>query len=100
LLRKKTNLNTTSDEDEDTKYVFTFSKPFSSRKIKLEKSSHPTTNNEEHWLRALADTGTNSSIVILEAYTSDPFIKTDDNNTTTWIKMGGKFTTTKSGICL
>jgi hypothetical protein len=36
-------------------------------------------NNEEHLLRALADTGASSSI-ILEAYTSSPFIKTDDNN--------------------
>jgi hypothetical protein len=58
-------------------------------------------NNEEHLLRALADTGASSSI-ILEAYTSAmfPFIKTDDNNATTWITMGGKSTTTKTGICL
>jgi hypothetical protein len=41
-------------------------------------------NNEEHLLRALADTGASSSI-ILESYTSAtfPFIKIDDNNTTT-----------------
>jgi hypothetical protein len=39
-------------------------------------------NNEEYLLRALADTGASSSI-ILEAYTSAPFIKTDDSNTTT-----------------
>jgi hypothetical protein len=58
-------------------------------------------NNEERLLRALADIGASSSI-ILEAYTSaiSPFIKTDDNNTTTWSTMGGKFTTTKTGICL
>jgi hypothetical protein len=58
-------------------------------------------NNEEHLLRALADTGAGSSI-ILEAYTSVifPFIKTDDNNTTTWIAISSKFTTTKTGICL
>jgi hypothetical protein len=56
-------------------------------------------NNEEHLLRALADTGASSSI-ILEAYTSAPFIKTDDSNTTTWSTMGGKFTTNKTGICL
>jgi hypothetical protein len=56
-------------------------------------------NNEEYLLRALADTGASSSI-ILEAYTSEPFIKTDDNNTTTWNTMGGKFTTTKTGTCL
>jgi hypothetical protein len=49
----------------------------------------------------LADIGASSSI-ILEAYTSAifPFIKTDDSNTTTWSKMGGKFTTTETGICL
>jgi hypothetical protein len=56
-------------------------------------------NNEEHLIRALADTGARNSI-ILEAYTSAPFIKTDDNNTTTWSTMGGKFTTTKTGIYL
>jgi hypothetical protein len=56
-------------------------------------------NNEEYLLRALADIGAISSI-ILEAYTSIPFIKIDDNNTTTWSKMGGKFTKTKTGICL
>jgi hypothetical protein len=54
-------------------------------------------NNEEHLLRALADTGASSSI-ILEAYTSAPFIKTDDSNTTLWSTMGGKFTTTKTGF--
>jgi hypothetical protein len=58
-------------------------------------------NNEEHLLRALADTGASSSnSIILEVYTSARFIKTDDNNTTTWGKMGGKFTktTTKTGF--
>jgi hypothetical protein len=85
--------------------LFTFPKPFSSIKNKLAESSHPTTylivsliiNNEEHLLRAQADTGASSSI-ILEAYTSSPFIKTDDSNTTTWSTMGGKFTTTKTGF--
>jgi hypothetical protein len=85
--------------------LFTSSKPFGSSKTKLAKSSHPTTelvvslivNNEEHLLRALADTGA-SSIIILEAYASAPFIKTDDSNTTTWSTMGGKFTTTKTGF--
>jgi hypothetical protein len=48
-------------------------------------------------LRALADTGASSSI-ILESYTLDPFIKTDDSNTTTWSTMGGKFTTNKTGF--
>jgi hypothetical protein len=56
-------------------------------------------NNEEHLLRELADTGAITSIM-LEAYISDPFIKTDDNDTTTWSTIGGKFKTTKSGICL
>jgi hypothetical protein len=55
-------------------------------------------NNEQHLLRALADTGA-SSCIILEAYTSAPFIKTDDSNTTTWSTMGGKCTTNKTGIC-
>jgi hypothetical protein len=54
-------------------------------------------NKEEHLLRELADTGASSSI-ILEAYTSAPFIKTDDNNTITWSTMGGEFTTTKTGF--
>jgi hypothetical protein len=53
-------------------------------------------NNEEHLIRVLADTGASSSN-ILEAYTSAPFIKTDDNNTTSWSTMGGKFTTFKNG---
>jgi hypothetical protein len=86
--------------------LFTSSKPFSTSKTKLPKSSHPTTelivslivNSEEHLLRALADTGTSISSIILEAYTSAPFIKTDDSNTTTWSTMGGKFTTTKNGF--
>jgi predicted TIM-barrel enzyme len=40
-------------------------------------------NNEEHLLKALADTGASGSSIILEAYTSAPFIKTYDSNTTT-----------------
>jgi hypothetical protein len=76
-------------------------------KAKDGPGSHPTTelvvslivNHEEHLLRALADTGA-SSIIILEAYTSAPFIKSDDSNTSTWNTIGGKFTTTKTGICL
>jgi hypothetical protein len=54
-------------------------------------------NNEEHLLRALADTGASSSI-ILEAYTSAPFTKTDDSNTTTCKTMGGKFTANNTGF--
>jgi hypothetical protein len=55
-------------------------------------------NNEEHLIRALADTGASS--IMLEVNNSAPFIKTDDNNTTTWSTMGGKFNTTKTGIYL
>jgi hypothetical protein len=105
ILSTEINLTSSSDEGENKKYLFTSSKPFRSSKTKLAKSSHPTTesvvslivNNEEHLLRALADTGASSSI-ILEAYTSAPFIKTDDSNTTTWSTMGGKFTTNKTGF--
>jgi Leu/Phe-tRNA-protein transferase len=89
--------------------LFTSFKPFISIKTKLIKSSHPTTelvvslivNNEEHPIRALANTDASSSI-ILEAYTSAifPFIKTDDTNKTTWSKIDGKFTTTKTGLWL
>jgi hypothetical protein len=56
-------------------------------------------NNEEHLLRAPADTGSSSNN-ILEAYTSAPFIKTNDNNKTTWSTMGVKFKTTKTGVYL
>jgi hypothetical protein len=103
ILCTEINLTTSSDEGEKQEYLFTSSKPFRSSKTKLEKSSHPTINhwvgieshfnNKEHLLRALADTGASSSI-ILEAYTSAPFIKTNDSNTTTWSTMGGKFITT------
>jgi hypothetical protein len=51
---------------------------------------------KEHLLRALADTGASSSC-ILEAYTSAPFIKTDEINTNTWSTIGGKFTKIKLG---
>jgi hypothetical protein len=76
--------------------LFTLSKPISTSKTKLAKSSHSTNelvvslivNNEERLLRALADTGASSSI-IHEAYTSAPFIKTDDNNITTWSTVVG-----------
>jgi hypothetical protein len=56
-------------------------------------------NNEEHLLRALADTGASSSI-ILEAYTSAiyPFIKIDDSNTTNLSTISAKFTTVKIGF--
>jgi hypothetical protein len=54
---------------------------------------------EEYLLRALADTGASRSI-ILEAYTSAPFIKTYHSNKTTWSTIGDKFTTAKTGVCL
>jgi Aspartyl protease len=50
-----------------------------------------------HLLRALADTGASSSI-ILEAYTSKLFIKNNDDNKTTWSIMGGQFITDKTGL--
>jgi hypothetical protein len=57
-------------------------------------------NHEEYLLRDLADTGASSSSIILEAYTSAPFIKTDDSNATMWSTKGGQLTTTKTEICL
>jgi hypothetical protein len=109
ILSTEINLTTSSDEGEQQDYLFATYKPFSSSKTKIAKSFHPKpitelvvsliVNNEEHLINALFDTGSKNSI-ILEAYTSAPFIKIDDNNTTTWSTMGGKFTTTKTGICL
>ena len=69
------------------------------------ENSHPTTelvvslnvNHEEHVLRALADTGASSSI-ILEAYTSKDLIKQDKDCKTTWSTMNGQFTTEKTGL--
>jgi uncharacterized protein YfbU (UPF0304 family) len=55
-------------------------------------------NHEEHVLRALADTGASSNI-ILETYTSKDSIKQNiDNNKTTWSTMNGQFTSDKTGI--
>jgi hypothetical protein len=89
------NFTNSSDEDEQHEYLFFSSRPFSSIRTKLEKSSQPTTesvmsltvNNEENLLKALADTYT-SSIIIFEAYTSAPFIKKDESNTSIWSTMG------------
>jgi hypothetical protein len=53
--------------------------------------------HEEHVLRALADTGASSSI-ILEAYTSKDIIKQDKDIKSTWCTMNGQFTTDKTGI--
>ena len=103
LLSTEINLTTSSDEDEE--YFVTSPNFFRPSKPKLAKTSHPTSelvvsltvNQEEHLLRALADTGASSSI-ILEAYTSRHLIKNDDENKTTWSTMGGQFTTDKSGL--
>jgi hypothetical protein len=43
-LSTKFSLTTSSDEGDYQEYFFTFSKPFSSSKIKLAILSHPTTN--------------------------------------------------------
>jgi DNA gyrase/topoisomerase IV subunit A len=103
LLSTEINSTTISDEDED---YFAFSSSFSKPKnTKLAKISHPTSelvvslnvNHEEHLLRALADTGASSSI-ILEAHTSKLFIKNNDDNKTTWSTMGGQFITDKTGL--
>jgi hypothetical protein len=51
-------------------------------------------NNNEQLLRALADTGASSSI-ILEGYTSKNLIQRDKSNQATWSTMGGQFTTDK-----
>jgi hypothetical protein len=57
--------------DQGEEYLFTSSKPFSTSKTKLTKSSHLTielvvsliVNNEEHLLRELVDTGAINSIL-------------------------------------
>jgi hypothetical protein len=74
---------------------------------KLAKTSHLTSelvvsliiNNEEHLLKALADSGASSSI-ILEDYTSKNLIQRDKSNQTTWSTMGGQFTTDKTGLVI
>jgi hypothetical protein len=87
ILTTEINLTTSSDEDEH----FAFSSSFCrSKYTKLAKTSHPASelvvslkvNHEEHLLRALADTG-DRSIIILEAYTSKLFIKNNHDNKTT-----------------
>jgi hypothetical protein len=97
LLSIEIHLITSSDEDEE--YFVISINFFGSSKPKLVNTSHPksellvslTVNNEEHLLRALADTGASSSI-ILEAYTSRHLIKNDDENKPTWSTMGDHFT--------
>jgi hypothetical protein len=82
--------------------VFFILPTISRTSIKPVKNSHPTTelvvtlkvNHEEHGLRALADTGARSSM-ILEAYTSKDLIKQNKDIKTTWSTMNGQFTTEK-----
>jgi hypothetical protein len=84
LFSTEINLNTSSDEGEQQKTCLLLL-----NHLLLSKSSQPVTelilshidNYEEHLLRVLSDTGASSSI-ILEGYTSAPFIKTDYSNTT------------------
>jgi hypothetical protein len=45
ILSTEINLTTSIDEGEKYEYFFTPSKPFSTRKIKLAKLSHPTANH-------------------------------------------------------
>jgi hypothetical protein len=45
ILSTEINLTTSSDEGEKQEHLFTSSKPFSSSKTKLAKSSHSTTNH-------------------------------------------------------
>jgi hypothetical protein len=47
ILSNEINLTTSSDEDTSEEYLFISSKPFSSSKTKLAKSTHPTIN---HWI--------------------------------------------------
>jgi hypothetical protein len=90
LLTTEINL-TNSDGDEE---YFSISSTISNTSNKLVKTSHPTSelvvslniNHEEYVLRALADTGASSSI-ILEAYTSKNLIKCDEEIKTTWSTM-------------
>jgi hypothetical protein len=81
-----TEINLTTSSYEDENYFPFFPSLNRSKTTKLTKTAHPTSelvvslqvNTEEHLLRALADIGASSSI-ILEAYTSKPFIKMDNN---------------------
>jgi hypothetical protein len=54
-------------------------------------------NNQKHLLRALADSGARSSI-ILEECTFKNLIQRDKNNRTTWSTMGVQFITDKTGL--
>jgi hypothetical protein len=52
-------------------------------------------NHDEDLLRALADSGANSS-KILENYVSKKLIRNAKRNTTTWSTMGGQFETVET----
>jgi hypothetical protein len=101
LLSTEINLTNSSDEMEE---YFLFPPTISKSSTKLVDNSHPTTelvvtlnvNDEEHVLRALADTGASSSI-ILKAYTSKDSITQNIESKTTWSTMNGQFTTDKNG---
>jgi hypothetical protein len=101
LLSTEIDLTNNSNEDEE---YFTLLSIISNTSNKLVKTSHPTSelvlslnvNHEEHVLRALASTGSSSSI-ILEGYTSKNLIMYDEERKTTWSTMGGQFATDKTG---
>jgi hypothetical protein len=110
LLSTEIKLTTSSDEGEELEYFFIFLlipvvpaklswKNYLTKQWFTEIVMRLIVNNQEHLLRALADTGTSSNF-ILEVSTPVPFIKTDENNTTTWNTIGGHFTKTKTGIFL
>jgi Retroviral aspartyl protease len=102
LLSTEINLTNSSDEMEE---YFLFPPTISRSSTKLFENTHPTTelivtlnvNHEEHVLRALADTGASSSIIV-KAYTSKDSIKQNIKSKTTWSTMNGQFTTDKTGI--
>ena len=85
-----TEINLTHSSDEMEEYFFI---PPTLRRTRSNpvENSHPTTelvvslnvNHKEHVLRALADTGARSSI-ILEAYTFKDLIKQNKDSKTTW----------------
>jgi hypothetical protein len=86
VLSSEINLTTSSDEDED--YFPLLSSYNRNKSIKLAKTSHPTVllvvslqiNHEKHLVRALADTGSSSSsiVIILKGFTSKNLSKSDE----------------------
>jgi hypothetical protein len=103
LLSTEINLNHSSEEVEE--YLFASStKDSASNKLKF---THQTSelvvsliiNHEKHQLRALADSGASSSI-ILEQSISESIIRNDNRSKTTWSTMGGQFKTDMTGLDL